>query len=217
MCIRDRFTHIANYLPRTLSQQTNAHSEYNTCNVNYKIANRLYISVSSNQQMFHLNFQSHHSNFVVILSCLRRIYRLHRQVVFWKLPKQLLDNILFLAFYTGLFLLFRKKNWGGTAPRPLPLLRHCIINWFCRVKASSFCPKTLCWKDNRPRPATVFSFIFPQLVIYHQLLILPRRPNLWVLLNRTRSSENFYIQTGRITIPLSKPSFFNVIIMITDR
>ena len=40
------FTHIANYLLRTLSQQTNAHSEYNTCNVNYKIENRLYISVS---------------------------------------------------------------------------------------------------------------------------------------------------------------------------
>ena len=30
------FTHIANYLLRTLSQQTNAHSEYNTCYVNYK-------------------------------------------------------------------------------------------------------------------------------------------------------------------------------------
>ena len=26
------------------------------------------------------------------------------------------DNILFSTFYTGLFLLFRKKNWGGTGP-----------------------------------------------------------------------------------------------------
>ena len=52
------FTHIANYLLRTLSQQTNAHSEYNTCNVNYKIENRLYISVSWNQQMFHLSESS---------------------------------------------------------------------------------------------------------------------------------------------------------------
>ena len=40
-------------------------------------------------------------------------------------PKQLPDNILFSTFYTGLFLLFRKKNWRGTGPpRPLPLLRH---------------------------------------------------------------------------------------------
>ena len=32
--------------------------------------------------------------------------------------------------YTGLFLLFRKKNWGGGhgPPRPLPLLRHCLWN-----------------------------------------------------------------------------------------
>ena len=52
------FTHIANYLLRTLSQQTNSHSEYNTCNVNYKIENRLYISVSWNQQMFHLSESS---------------------------------------------------------------------------------------------------------------------------------------------------------------
>ena len=52
------FTHIANYLLRTLSQQTNAHSEYNTCNVNYKIENRLSISVSWNQQMFHLSESS---------------------------------------------------------------------------------------------------------------------------------------------------------------
>ena len=29
------FMHIANYLLRTLSQQTNVHWEYNTCNVNY--------------------------------------------------------------------------------------------------------------------------------------------------------------------------------------
>ena len=37
------------------------------------------------------------------------------------------DNILFSTFYTGLFLLFRKKNWGARPPppRPLPLLRHC--------------------------------------------------------------------------------------------
>jgi len=35
----------------------------------------------------------------------------------------LLDNILFLTFYTGLILLFRKKNWGGggTAPPAPPL------------------------------------------------------------------------------------------------
>ena len=38
----------------------------------------------------------------------------------------MLDNILFSTFYTGLFLLFREKNWGGHGPpRPLPLLRHC--------------------------------------------------------------------------------------------
>ena len=26
------------------------------------------------------------------------------------------DNILFSTLYTGLFLLFRKKNWGATGP-----------------------------------------------------------------------------------------------------
>ena len=30
------------------------------------------------------------------------------------------DNILFSTFYTGLFLLFRKKNWGGARPPPGP-------------------------------------------------------------------------------------------------
>ena len=31
------------------------------------------------------------------------------------------DNILFSTFYTGLFLLFRKKNWGARAPPAPPL------------------------------------------------------------------------------------------------
>ena len=35
------------------------------------------------------------------------------------------DNILFSKFYTGLFLLFRKKNWGGTAPPAPPLPSPC--------------------------------------------------------------------------------------------
>ena len=35
------FTHIANSLLRTLSQQTNVNWEYSTCNVNYKIESRL--------------------------------------------------------------------------------------------------------------------------------------------------------------------------------
>ena len=57
------FMHIANYLLPTLSQQTNAHwREYNTCNGNYKIENRLCLYLA-NQQMF--TFQSHHSKFVV--------------------------------------------------------------------------------------------------------------------------------------------------------
>ena len=33
------------------------------------------------------------------------------------------DNILFSTFYTGLFLLFRKKTGGA-----LPLLRHCMTS-----------------------------------------------------------------------------------------
>ena len=40
------------------------------------------------------------------------------------------DDILFSPFYTGLFLLFRKKTGGGGEhgpPRPLPLLRHCVF------------------------------------------------------------------------------------------
>ena len=35
------------------------------------------------------------------------------------------DNILFSTFYTGLFLLFRKKKLGGT----LPLLRHWHVSF----------------------------------------------------------------------------------------
>ena len=50
------------------------------------------------------------------LSCLRGKRRLYLQVIFWKLPKQSLDNILLSTFYTGLFLLCRKKTGGGTGP-----------------------------------------------------------------------------------------------------
>ena len=57
------FTYIANYLLRTLSQQTNAHWEYNTCNVNYKIENRLSLYLETSKCF---TFQSHHSKFVVI-------------------------------------------------------------------------------------------------------------------------------------------------------
>ena len=45
------FTHIANYLLRTLSQQTNAHWEYNTWNVNYKTENRLPHKESNNWEV----------------------------------------------------------------------------------------------------------------------------------------------------------------------
>ena len=57
------FTHIANYLLRTLSWQTNAHWEYNTCNVNYKIENQLSLYLETSKCF---TFQSHHSKFVVI-------------------------------------------------------------------------------------------------------------------------------------------------------
>ena len=50
-------------LLRTLSQQTNAHWEYNTCNVNYKIENRLSLYLETSKCF---TFQSHHSKFVVI-------------------------------------------------------------------------------------------------------------------------------------------------------
>ena len=56
------FTHIANYLLRTLSQQTNVHWEYNTSNVNYKIENRLSLYLETSKCF---TFQSHHSKFVV--------------------------------------------------------------------------------------------------------------------------------------------------------
>ena len=113
------FTHIANSLLRTLSKQTNAHWEYNTCKVNYRIENRLPLYLETSKSF---TFKSHHSKFVVIncLSCPRGKLRLHRQVVFWKLPKQLLDNILFSTFYTDLFLLFRKKTGGAVPPGPSP-------------------------------------------------------------------------------------------------
>ena len=57
------FTHIANYLLLTLSQQTNASWEYNTCNVNYKIDNRLSLYPETSKCF---TFQSHHSKFVVV-------------------------------------------------------------------------------------------------------------------------------------------------------
>ena len=46
------------------------------------------------------------------------------------------DNILFSTFYTGLFLLFRKKTGGGQAPTPpgpLPLLRHCCLVFVANI------------------------------------------------------------------------------------
>ena len=57
------FTHTANYLLLTLSRQTNSHWEYNTCNVNYKIENRLSLYLETSKCF---TFQSHHSKFVVI-------------------------------------------------------------------------------------------------------------------------------------------------------
>ena len=60
------------------------------------------------------------------LSFLRGKRRLHRQVVFWKLSQQLLDNILFSTFYTGLFLLFRKKTEGARPP-PAPSLATALV------------------------------------------------------------------------------------------
>ena len=39
------------------------------------------------------------------------------------------DNILFSTFYIGLFLLFRKKNWGGGARAPpAPPLATALIS-----------------------------------------------------------------------------------------
>ena len=59
------FTHIVNYLPPTLSQQTNAHwREYNTCNVNYKIEKRLSLYLETSKCF---TFQSHLSKFIVSL------------------------------------------------------------------------------------------------------------------------------------------------------
>ena len=132
-------THIANYLLPTLSQQTNAHwREYNTCNVNYKIENRLSLYLETSKCF---TFQSHHSKFIVssisglflvfrclILLCiiLRTLKNEERsaKVIVSNLSG---DKILFSTFYTDLFLLFGKKTWGGGArvPRPLPFLRHC--------------------------------------------------------------------------------------------
>ena len=74
------------------------------------------------------------------LSCLRGKCRLHRQVVFRKLPKQLLDNILFLTFYTGLFLLSRKKTGGGARAPPAPPLATALQSYHllvCKYMASA--------------------------------------------------------------------------------
>ena len=56
-------THIANYLLPTLSRQTNEHwRDYNSCNVNYKIENRLSLYLVTSKCF---TFQSHHSKFIV--------------------------------------------------------------------------------------------------------------------------------------------------------
>ena len=57
------FKHITNYLLRTLSQQTNAHWEYNTWNINYKIENWLSLYLETSKCF---TFESHHSKFIVI-------------------------------------------------------------------------------------------------------------------------------------------------------
>ena len=59
------------------------------------------------------------------------------------------DNILFPTFYTGLFLLFRKKNWGrGPSAPPLAtaLSQHWHLNRFLRLSKEYlllWTPKTL--------------------------------------------------------------------------
>ena len=108
-------------------QETNAHWEYNTCNVDWKIENPLSLYLETSKCF---TFQSHHSKLQLLncLSCLRDKRRLHRQVVLWKLPKQLLDNILFSTFYTGLFLLFRKKLGVGGHGYPGPSPCYGTVN-----------------------------------------------------------------------------------------
>ena len=117
------FTHIANYLLRTLSQQTNAHWEYNTCNVNYKIENRLSLYLETSKCF---TFQSHHSRFVVRSITLRMLKNEKKYKCYCFKLNLSRDNILFSTFYTGLFLLFRKKNWGGAVPPPAPPLATAL-------------------------------------------------------------------------------------------
>ena len=84
------FTHNTNYLLRTLSQQTNAHWEYNTWNVIYKIENRLSLYLETSKCF---TFQSHRSKFVVnCLSCLKGKRRLHRRSFFENFPNSCLHR-----------------------------------------------------------------------------------------------------------------------------
>ena len=65
------------------------------------------------------------------MSCPRGKRRLHRQVVFWKLPKQLLDNILSttLIFIQVCFYFLEKKTGGGARAPPAPPLATALDRW----------------------------------------------------------------------------------------
>ena len=76
----------------------------------------------------------------------------------------LLDARELVVFLYRSVFTFKKKIWGGTAPRPLPLLRHCISpsSMLSTVEVSIAFPKAAVTKTHRnpklyPRPSNRYT------------------------------------------------------------
>ena len=129
------FTHIANYLLRTLlrilSQQPNGHWEYNTWNVNYKIENRLFLYLE-NSKCF--TFQSHHSKFFVywtVLVAFKTNIDFIGRSSFENFPNSCLIIFYFQHFIQVCFYFFGKKTGGARAPPAPPLATALLYGWAC--------------------------------------------------------------------------------------
>ena len=132
------FTHTANYLLRTLSQQTNAYWEYNTCNVNFKIENQLSLYLETRKC------------YLTVWVPLEANVDFIGRSFFENFPNSCLIIVYFEQFIQVCFYLLGKKLGGHGPPRPLPLLRHCLSKcqsyhqtWWVQDLTSSVSPSSI--------------------------------------------------------------------------
>ena len=118
-------------------QQTNAHWEYNICNVDYKIENRLSLYLETSKCF---TFQSHHSKFLVIKLSLEANIDFIGRSFCENFPNSCLITFCFQHFIQVCFY-FLEKKLGGTGPLgPSPCYGtdwSAFINRTCRLLSCS--------------------------------------------------------------------------------